>query len=144
MSEKKYTLRQYAEMEGGHTLGPESNGLEFIQSLGEARMFKTKQQLASAGARALTDHLFVGLLSLYAMSNDYKYAPMAKQYARRTGMYGGFGRPSPSGTDIYQTIHTILKPEGLADSEADKLLFAKVNLSQPKIRQFLKLSLIHI
>ena len=116
MSKEKYTLQQYAAMQGGHSiddLGPESNGLDFIQSLGEARMFKTRQQLASAGARALTDHLFVGLLSLYAMSNDYKYAPVAKQYARRTGMYGGFSRPSPSGTDVYKTIHTILKPEGL-------------------------------
>lgn len=142
MSKEKYTLQQYAAMQGGHSiddLGPESNGLDFIQSLGEARMFKTRQQLASAGARALTDHLFVGLLSLYAMSNDYKYAPVAKQYARRTGMYGGFSRPSPSGTDVYQTIHTILKPEGLADSEADKLLFAKVKVSQPRIRQFLKM-----
>lgn len=113
--------------------------LEFIQSLGEARMFKTKAQLQNAGARALTDHLFVGLMSLYAMSNDYKYAPMAKQYARRTGMYGGFGRPSPSGTDIYQTVHSILKPEGFATSEADKLLLNKVKISQPKLRQFLKM-----
>ena len=114
-------------------------GLEFIQSLGEARMFKTKHQLKGAGARSLTDHLFVGLLSLYAMSNDYKYAPTAKLYARRTGMYGGFARPSPSGTDVYQTIFTLLKPKGLADSEADKLLLAKVKLDQPKMRQFLKM-----
>ena len=113
--------------------------LEFIQSLGEARMFKTKHQLQGHGARKLTDHLFVGLMSLYAMSNDYKYAPMAKQYARRTGAYGGFSRPSPSGTDVYQTLHAILKPAGLADSEADKLLLAKVHIDQPKMRQFLKM-----
>ena len=114
-------------------------GLEFIQTLGEARMFKTKHQLAGAGARSLTDHLFVGLMSLYAMSNDYKYAPVAKQYARRTGMYGGFSRPSPSGTDVYQTLHALLKPKGLVDSEADKLLLAKVKINQPKMRQFLKM-----
>ncbi len=114
-------------------------GLEFIQSLGEARMFKTKAQLKGTGARNLTDHLFVGLMSLYAMSNDYKYAPVAQQYARRTGMYGGFNRPSPSGTDVYQTIFTLLKPEGLADSKADKLLLAKVQIDQPKMRQFLKM-----
>ena len=35
--------------------------LEFIQSLGEARMFKTKQQIKGEGARSLTDHLFVSL-----------------------------------------------------------------------------------
>ena len=78
-------------------------------------------------------------MSLYAMSNDYKYAPVAKQYARRTGMYGGFSRPSPSGTDVYQTLHALLKPKGLVDSEADKLLLAKVKINQPKMRQFLKM-----
>ena len=126
------TVKQYSE---------ESNekGLEFIQSLGEARMFKTKHQLKGEGARNLTDHLFVGLMSLYAMSNDYKYAPIAKQYARRTAMYGGFARPSPSGTDVYQTLHALLKPEGFMDSNADKLLLAKVKLDQPKMRQFLKM-----
>ena len=126
------TVKQYSE---------ESNekGLEFIQSLGEARMFKTKHQLKGEGARNLTDHLFVGLMSLYAMSNDYKYAPIAKQYARRTAMYGGFARPSPSGTDTYQTMFTLLKPEGLADSAKDKLLLAKVNVDQRKIRQFMKM-----
>ena len=115
-------------------------GLEFIQTLGEARMFKTKHQLQGHGARKLTDHLFVGLMSLYAMSNDYKYAPTAKLYARRTGMYGGFGRASPSGTDVYQTLFALVKPEGLVDSTpADKLLLAKIKINQPKMRQFLRI-----
>ena len=138
MSEQKYTLQQYAAMEGGHEMTPDNKELSFIQSLGEARMFKTRQQISSEGARGLTDHLFVGLLSLYAMSNDYKYAPVAKQYARRTGMYGGFNKASPSGTDIYQTMFTLNKPGGLADSEADKLLLAKVNFNDKQIKQFLK------
>ncbi len=124
--------KQYSEENTG-------TGLEFIQTLGEARMFKTKNQLKGQGARNLTDHLFVGLMSLYAMSNDYKYAPTAKQYARRTGMYGGFSRPSPSGTDVYQTIHALMKPDGFMNTEADKLLLAKVKLDQPKMRQFLKM-----
>lgn len=125
-------VKQYSE---------ESNkeGLKFMQSLGEARMFKTKHQLQGSGVRQLSDHLFVGLMSLYAMANDYKYAPEAQKYARRTGMYGGFGRASPSGTDVYQTLFALVKPEGLVDSTpADKLLLAKIKINQPKMRQFLK------
>ena len=127
---------QYSDeaVENGKT-----KNLEFIQSLGEARMFKTRQQISSEGARSLTDHLFVSLLSLYAMSNSYDHAPKVKEYARRTTMYGGFNRPSPSGTDTYQTMFTLLKPEGLADSAKDKLLLAKVNVDQRKIRQFMKM-----
>jgi hypothetical protein len=78
------------------------------------------------------------MMSLYAMANDYKYAPVAKEYARRTSMFSNWNKPSPSGTDLYQTIHSTLKPKGLADSDADKLLLAKVNVEQKRVRMFLK------
>jgi len=140
MTDKKYTLQQYAAIQGGHEMYEDesSKGLTFMQSLGEARMFKTRNQISSSGARTLTDHFFVSMMSLYAMSNDYKYAPIAKKYAKDTNRFGNFNRPSPSGTDLYQSLHTILKPEGLVDSEADKLLLNKVNVDQRKIRMFMK------
>jgi len=140
MSEEKYTLRQYAAMQGGHEMPKESEEpyLEFINSLGEARMFRTRDMIQKQGARTLTDHFFVSMMSLYAMANDYKYAPVAKEYARRTSMFSNWNKPSPSGTDLYQTIHSTLKPKGLADSDADKLLLTKVNVEQKRIRNFLK------
>ena len=40
---EKYTAKQYAEMYGGHTMTEEDpKGLEFMQTLGEARMFRSK------------------------------------------------------------------------------------------------------
>ena len=140
MSEERYTLKQYAAMQGGHEMPKDSEEpyLEFINSLGEARMFRTRDMIQKQGARSLTDHFFVSMMSLYAMANDYKYAPVAKEYARRTSMFSNWNKPSPSGTDLYQTIHSTLKPKGLADSDADKLLLAKVNVEQKRIRTFLK------
>ena len=135
---KKYTLQQYAAMEGGHTMNDTTEQYSFLNTLGEARMFKSKHQISKEGARTVTDHFFVSMLSLYAMSNDYKYAPVAKNYAKNTNRFGNYNRPSPSGTDMYQSLHTILKPEGLINSEADKLLLNKVNLDQRKIRMFMK------
>ena len=39
---EKYTAKQYAEMYGGHTMTEEEpKGLEFMQTLGEARMFRS-------------------------------------------------------------------------------------------------------
>jgi hypothetical protein len=134
----KYTAAQYAQMAGGHNLEESNKGLTFMQGLGEARMFKTREQIKSEGARSITDHLFVSLLSLYAMSNDYNYAPVAKEYAKRTAQLGGFNRPSPSGTDLYQTVYTLGKPEGLLGSEKDAMLLGKVKLDQTRIKQFLK------
>ena len=138
--ENKYTASQWAAIEGGHTMETDtSKELKFMQSLGEARMYKTRNQISREGARSITDHLFVSLMSLYTMSNDYKYAPVAKEYARRTMQSGSsFANPSPSGTDLYQTIHTLNKPEGLVSSEADKLLLAKVNVNNLKIKNFMR------
>ena len=58
---ERYTLQQYAAMEGGHEM-PKDKGLEFMQTLGEARMFRSKTQIAREGARNTSDHLFASLM----------------------------------------------------------------------------------
>lgn len=120
--------------------GPEKTegSMSFIQGLGEARMFKTKQQIAHEGADNITNHLFVSLMSLYMMSNSYDYSPVAKEYSRRTSNKGNFNMASPSGTDMYQTIHTLLKPNGLLGDEKDKLLLSKIKVDHLRIKRFLK------
>lgn len=133
---KEFTPMERALMEGGHELPARKGGLEFMQSLGEARMFKTRDQIAREGARGLTDHLFVSLLSLFAMSNDYKYAPVASAYAQRTSQMGNYNRPSPSGTDLYQTIYSLQRPNEMFKGERDSMLMGKVNVDTNKIRRF--------
>lgn len=110
--------------------------LEFIESLSEARMFKTRDQISREGARTLTDHLFVSLLSLFAMSNDYNYAPVAAEYARRTGSRGNYNSPNPSGTDLYQTIYSLKRPGEMFGSDKDGMLMNKVNLEDQHIKRF--------
>lgn len=135
----EYTNYEKALMEGGHTVPNRTKQqYGFINSLGEARMFKTRQQIKSEGAKGLTDHLFVSLMSLYMMSNNYEYAPVAKGYANQTIRKGNFNTPSPSGSDVYQTMHTLLKPDGLIGSEKDKLLMNKVKIDQTRIKRFLR------
>lgn len=139
MTDKKYTASEWAIIEGGHSLNnSEPSGMEFIQSLGEARMFKTRDQIKKEGARTITDHLFVSLLSLYTMSNDYKYAPVAKEYARRTMQTGSFTRPQPGGTDLYQTIFTVNNPDGILTGDADTALMDKVKANTPRIKKFMR------
>lgn len=110
----------------------------FIQSLGEARMFRTRDQISREGARSITDHMFVSILSLYAMSNNYSYAPVAANYAKHTLSRGGFNTPSPSGTDLYQTIFTMKRPGDLFKSPADGMLSNKVNLDENRLKRFLR------
>jgi hypothetical protein len=72
------------------------------------------------------------------MSQDYNYAPVAKEYAKKTRQLGNFNNPSPSGTDLYQTIFSMGKPAGLIDgNEKDQMLLNKVNVDTPRIKRFL-------
>jgi len=71
------------------------------------------------------------------MSQDYKYAPVAKEYARRTMGFGGFNRPSPSGSDLYQTLFTLKRGDALFGKERDAMLMDKVRIPEPQIKRFL-------
>lgn len=117
----------------------ENHEYSMFHELAEARMFKTKDQVQGEGVRMLADHLFVGLLSLWVMSNDYKYAPVAKAYAKRTTSLGNFNRPIPGGTDLYQTIYSLQRPE-LFTKERDTMLMDKIRMQTPKIRRFIQMA----
>ena len=134
-----YSQYEKALMEGGHSM-PEIQDEDygFIGSLGEARMFKTREQISREGARSLTDHLFVSLLSLYAMSNDYKYAPVAGEYAQRTVQRGNFNNPAPSGSDLYQTIFTLKRGDKMFNDPKDSTLMKKVKVNDTQIKRFLQ------
>ena len=69
------------------------------------------------------------------MANDYKYAPVAKEYARRTSMFSKLNKINQVEL-IYTQQSFTLKPKGLADSDADKLLLAKVNVEQKELEHF--------
>ena len=136
--EKKYIVMEWVIMEGGYLVEFNFSLYSFIHDeLYEARMFRTKEQISREGARSLTDHLFVGLLSLYAMSNDYNYAPVAKEYAKRTTQLGNWNNPSPSNTDMYMTLYSLQRPDTLLKSERDQLLMNKVRIDGVKIKRFL-------
>lgn len=129
---------ELALLEGGQELPPrDPKGASFIQELGEARMFKTRDQIGKEGARVISDHMFISLLALFAMSNDYRYAPVASEYAKRTMRMGNFNRPSPSGTDLYQTVHSLLKPGDMFNSDRDALLTNNIRIDQNRLKRFL-------
>jgi len=138
MEEKRYTAAQYARMVGGHPMDEdEQYTYDFIHELQESRMFRTKEQIAGGGARVLADHLFVNLLSLYAMSQDYNYAPVAKKYAQQTVLPGNFNRPSPSNTDLYMTLHSLKNSDRYMGKEKDSMLMDKIRLNDRQIKVFL-------
>ena len=74
---------------------------------------------------------------VYNEISDYKYAPVAKEYARRTMAFGGFNRPSPSGSDLYQTLFTLKRGDALFGKERDAMLMDKVRIPRNlKLKDF--------
>ena len=100
-------------------------------------MFKTRNQISNEGARSISDHIFVSILSLYIMSTDYQFNPVAVKYAARTNMYGAYNRPSPSGTDLYQALYSVQRPELFKGQAKDDLLMDKIRVEPQKIKKLL-------
>ena len=61
---------------------------------------------------------------------------LAKEYARRTMAFGGFNRPSPSGSDLYQTLYTLKRGDSMFGKERDAMLMDKVRIPEPQIKRF--------
>lgn len=137
---RQFTDMERAIMEGGHDLNDlyktTAKGATFIQELSEAKMFKTREQIAREGTRSLSNHLMMGLITLYVLGSEYEYAPVASTYAKRTTGLGNFNRPSPGGTDLYQTIYSLKRPE-LFGGPKDKMMMDKIRIDDTKLKSFL-------
>jgi hypothetical protein len=137
---EKYTAKQWAEIEGGHTMSDSKpSQFGFVGSLNESKMFRTRQQLEATDIRKNLDFAFLNLLTLHAMYNDYTTAPIAQQYAKRTLTAGGghFKAYKTNGTDLYHSLHAITNGIGTSDTKG-AIQGNKVNVPEMKIRQYLQ------
>lgn len=114
--------------------------LEFVNDLNESSQYRTRFSLKSKNAREIADHCFMDLISLWILYNEYEYAPMAIEYARKTSIYGNFNLYRQSGTDLYITSHimTTENADLIENSEADKVFFEKLNVNGLRLFQFIK------
>jgi len=137
---EQYTAKQWAEIEGGHTMSQYEEKklkLDFIgKDLNESKMFRSKNKIEGTSNRDMADFVFMNMLTLYILSVEYEYAAAAKGYATKTMMYGGFTNFKSSATDLYQGL-TSVKTGASTAREKDKLQQQKLKLSDQKIKQFL-------
>lgn len=114
--------------------------LDFISELNESSQYRTVHSLKTTSARKIADHCFIDLISLWIIYNEYEYAPVAIEYARKTAMYGSFNKYRQSTTDLYLTSY-ILATEDISlttNTEKDRIFFERINISGDKIFQFVK------
>lgn len=114
--------------------------LNFISELNESSQYRTVHSLKNTTTRKIADHCFIDLISLWILYNEYEYAPVAIEYARKTAIFGNFTKYRQSATDLYLTAY-ILATEDISlttNTESDRIFFERINISGDKIFQFIK------
>ncbi len=137
---EQYTAKQWAEIEGGHTMSQYEDKklkLDFIgKEVTESRMFRTKGKVEGTSNRAMADLAFMNMLALYILYHEYDFAPVAKSYAKKTIQTGNFNNFRTNGTDLYMTLNSLKNGTSTA-REKDQMQQAKINLPEMKIKNFL-------
>jgi hypothetical protein len=84
-----------------------SKPLDFIASLTESNLIRTKQSLRNYTGKDISELVFLYLVSLEILRHEEPYASEAKSYAAKTVKYGSFSHFYPSGNDLYLLLHTL-------------------------------------
>jgi|TARA_B110000977_G_scaffold191799_2_gene264445 hypothetical protein len=137
---EKYTAKQWAEIEGGHTMSePKKSQYSFISDLNESRQYRTRQQIQRSNAREIVDHAFLDMITLWILYNEFDMAPIAVKYANKTMMYGGFRSYRQSGTDLYVALHLIQARDAdtMAGDSTDDALLQRIKFPEQIIKTFL-------
>lgn len=136
--ENKYTLQQWSAIQGGHEM-PETpkSQYSFIGDLNESRMFRTKQRVEGTNARDMADFLFMDMLALYILSNEYDMAPAAAAYAKKAMMTGNFNQYRQSGNDMHVALSAIKNNMPNA-GDKNEMQLNRINLNDQKIKAYLR------
>ena len=137
MEQNKYTLKQWSEIQGGHEMSESpKNQYAFIGDIMESKMFRSKSRVEGTKSREMADFAMMNMLALYILSNEYDFAPVAQDYAKRTMAYGNFNTYRAGGTDLNIALTSV--KNGMSDArDKDKLQNAKLNFNDVRIKNFL-------
>jgi len=139
MEQNKYTLQQWSEIQGGHEM-TETNKKQykFIGDMLESKMFRSKSKVEGSNARDMGDFAMMNMLALYILSNEYDYAVVARDYARRTMVTQNFKQFRAGGTDLNISLTAVRN--GMADAgEKNQIQSSKFNFNDVKIKTFLNM-----
>lgn len=118
--------------------------LEFINDLCESRLIRNKKYISRYTAKDAADLVFLYACMLNILKNEFKYAPVASQYAKKTLMYNNFNIFRLNGTDMYILLTGLVgtddTSELFADKEASKLFLADLRVNVPQLKEWLRLS----
>ena len=136
--DRKYTAKQWSEMEGGHEMSANESQYQLINTLTESRLFRNKNITSKVNIDDAAELAFVQLLMLNVFNKDYDFAPLASQYAQRTGAFTNFDYFRTSGTDLYIALNRIMGKEQGKLSDKDEIAMSRISIKKADVIRYLK------
>lgn len=116
----------------------EDKKLQLINTLTESRLFRNKNITSKVNINDAAELAFVQLLMLNVFNKDYDFAPLASQYAQRTGAYTNFDYFRTSGTDLYIALNRILGKDQGDLSDKDTIAMTRIGVKKADLMRYLK------
>jgi len=116
---------------------------DFIrENCNESKMFRNNY-LSQLTLRDTVDSVFLNMIVLYILNQEFETAPFAQEYAHKTIMFGNFNVPRVGGTDLYQGIHMVLNPDSntarlLNGTKQNEALAGKLHTNKMLVLRFLR------
>jgi hypothetical protein len=111
--------------------------LELINTLSESRMFRTKKIVSEINVDDAAELAFVYFMLLNVWNKDYDFAPLAKEYAKRTTLFSNFDMFRTSGTDLYIALNRLIGKDQNYDDEKDAIAIQRIRIKPIDIKRYL-------
>ncbi len=141
--EKRYTALEWAAMEGGHEMPTETEKpFAFLQDLFESRMTKDDGASEKLTYNDCCERLYLVLLVLETLRRYPKYAPIVKDYAKKTAGFELYKFYRIMGTDLYNLIYFLVGSDSaqhkLKDPEAAIALKKKTKIPLLDLNRYIR------
>ena len=116
--------------------------LEFITELCESRLIRQKKQIKQFTAKDAADLVFLYCCTLTILKNEFKYAPVASSYAKKTVMFNNWDVFRMNGTDLYVLLVGLVGTDDtsslFSDKEASQLFVDNVKVNQTQLKTWFR------
>ena len=142
MSEK-YTAAQWAEIEGGHEMTPDSEvAFSFLKDLHESRMTKDNGSSQRLTYTDCGERIYLMLLVFETMRNYPDFKGYVQRYEKKTIGFDLYKFYRIMGTDLYNFIYFLVGDDSaqdkLKDPDKAKLLKKNTKLPIASINRYLR------
>lgn len=136
--DRKYTAKQWSEIQGGHEMSADESKFQLINTLTESTLFRNKKVASELNVDDAANLIFVYFMALNIFNKDYDFAPLASEYAHRTVVYNNFNSFRTNATDLYIAINRLLGKDQEYTSPSDEVAIERIRLSNMDVKRFLK------